>query len=65
MTTVLDRIVSAKRRELQRSKKELDEAELEQRARAAPGARDFLGALKEGPPVRLIAEVKKIGRAHV
>jgi indole-3-glycerol phosphate synthase len=59
MATVLDRIVAAKRREVEQAKERLAEAELQQRAREAPEVRDFVAALREGSAVSLIAEVKK------
>ena len=37
----------------------LPEGVLRQRMAAAPPVRDFLAALSAGPPIRLIAEVKK------
>ncbi len=56
--TILDRIVAHKRREVAAAKAKAPLASLEARLRAAPPARDFLGALR-GPGVSLIAEVKQ------
>jgi indole-3-glycerol phosphate synthase len=59
MSTVLDRIVAYKRREITAARARVPEAELERRAAAAPPARDFRAALGRGPGVQVIAEVKK------
>jgi indole-3-glycerol phosphate synthase len=59
MPTILDKIVATKRDEIARAKAALPEARLRERLADAPPVRDFLGALRGGPPVRLIAEVKK------
>jgi indole-3-glycerol phosphate synthase len=57
--TVLDKIVATKREEIARAKAALPESVLRQRMAEAPPVRDFLAALSAGPPIRLIAEVKK------
>jgi len=59
MPTILDKIVATKREELARAKAALPEARLRERLAGAPPVRDFFAALGGGPPVRLIAEVKK------
>ena len=59
MPTILDKIVATKLREIERAKALVPPAELEQRLAAAPAVRDFFAALADGPPCRLIAEVKK------
>ena len=57
-TTILDQILEAKRRELERRQREEPLVSLEQRAREMPLPLNLSGALM-GPGVRLIAEVKK------
>jgi indole-3-glycerol phosphate synthase len=59
MPTILDKIVATKREEVARAKAALPEARLRERLTGAPPPRDFFAALGGGPPVRLIAEVKK------
>lgn len=59
MPTILDKIVATKRSEIARSKAAVPEAALRDHLATAPTPRDFFGALAGGPPVRLIAEVKK------
>jgi indole-3-glycerol phosphate synthase len=59
MPTVLDQIIASKRQEIARAKAAIPEAALRQRLAAAPAPRDFFAALGQGPPIRLIAEVKK------
>ena len=55
---ILDKIVTAKRRELERSQVELPLPELKKRISAKASALDFASALR-GDGVRVIAEVKK------
>jgi indole-3-glycerol phosphate synthase len=57
--TILDKIIATKRGEVARAKGDLAESQLRGRLAAAPPVRDFLAALSAGPPIRLIAEVKK------
>jgi indole-3-glycerol phosphate synthase len=57
--TILDKIIVTKREEVARAKAETPEAALRQHLADAPPVRDFLAALSAGPPIRLIAEVKK------
>jgi indole-3-glycerol phosphate synthase len=59
MSTILDRIVATKRAEVAKAKTALPEQLLRDQAAVAPPPRDFLAGLKGGPPIRLIAEVKK------
>lgn len=59
MTSVLDKIVAAKREEIAASKRAHPEAALRAAAAAAPPARNFFQPLAAGGPIRLIAEVKK------
>jgi len=57
--TILDKIIATKREEIALAKVETPEASLRNRLASAPAVRDFLAALSVGPPIRLIAEVKK------
>jgi indole-3-glycerol phosphate synthase len=59
MTTILDRIVASKRREIAEARAKVSEAELERRLAAAPPPRDFRAALERSQEVQVIAEVKK------
>ncbi len=59
MPTILDEIVDAKRREIERAKAETPERILHKRLADAPPPRDFFAALAPPGPIRLIAEVKK------
>ena len=59
MTTILDRIVAAKRQEVAAAKRRVPTAELSRRLPDAPPIRDFLTALRNPPGVQVIAEVKK------
>ena len=59
MPTILDKIVATKLQEIERAKAARPAVELEKRLAAAPAVRDFFAALADGPPCRLIAEVKK------
>jgi indole-3-glycerol phosphate synthase len=59
MTSLLDKIVAAKRVEIAAAKEARPESELRELAAAAPPARDFFSALSAPGPIRLIAEVKK------
>ncbi len=59
MFTILDQIVATKREELAQAKAETPEAVLRRQVADAPPVRDFFAALAAGPPIRLIAEVKK------
>src|SRR5262245_50704331 len=57
--SILDRIVAAKRQEIERDRSAVPEAELTARLQDAPPVRDFRAALERGPGVGVIAEVKK------
>ncbi len=57
--TILDKIVAAKRREIEACRALHPIAQLEQLAAAAPPVRDFFAALAGPGAIRLIAEVKK------
>lgn len=59
MSTILDKIVAAKREEIVRAKRAVSEDAVRRLAAEAPPPRDFFHALVAPPPVRLIAEVKK------
>src|SRR3972149_5687223 len=56
--TVLDEIIAYKRAEAAASRSAVSPAEMRERAAAAPPGRAF-GAAITGPPVRVIAEVKR------
>jgi indole-3-glycerol phosphate synthase len=57
--TVLDKIVTAKRREIAACRERVPAAELERRLADAPPVRDFFAALVQPEQISLIAEVKK------
>lgn len=59
MSTVLDKIIAAKRDEVAQAKAATSEAELRACLKDAPPPRDFFAALAVNGPIRLIAEVKK------
>ncbi len=59
MPTILDRIVEAKRREVEAARGRVPEAELECRLTELPPARGFAAVLRRPGEVRVIAEVKK------
>ena len=59
MSTILDRIIAAKRQEIEQTRARSSAGELERRAAAAPPPRGFRAALERGPGVQVIAEVKK------
>lgn len=59
MSTILDRIVASKRREVAAARARLPEAELEHRLAGALPVRDFRAALERSSEVQIIAEVKK------
>jgi indole-3-glycerol phosphate synthase len=59
MPTILDKIVATKREEVARAKAERPEPTLRRQLANVPPPRGFLAALAAGPPIRLIAEVKK------
>jgi indole-3-glycerol phosphate synthase len=57
--TILDKIVATKRVEIERAKAALPLERLREQLAAAPAVRDFFAPLTAGPPIKLIAEVKK------
>jgi indole-3-glycerol phosphate synthase len=57
--TILDRIVAAKHREVEKCRATIPPAELERRLADAPPVRDFRAALDRPGQVSVIAEVKK------
>ncbi len=59
MTTILDKIVIAKRKEIVAAKQRRPEAELRERLDEAPPLRGFFRELAAEGPIRLIAEVKQ------
>lgn len=59
MSTILDKIVADKRREIAVAKAALAERELLPRVADAPPPRDFFAALAAPGPIKLIAEIKK------
>jgi indole-3-glycerol phosphate synthase len=59
MPTILDKVVAAKRGEIERAKATVPEAALRARLADAPPARDFFTPLAAAGPIKLIAEVKK------
>lgn len=59
MSTILDKIVQHKRREIEESRAAGPLAELERRLPEAPPVRDFRAALETASGVAIIAEVKK------
>ncbi len=59
MSDILERIVAAKHQEVERRRGETPVAHLEARLAQAPPVRDFHAALRKGPGLAVIAEVKK------
>jgi indole-3-glycerol phosphate synthase len=59
MSTILDDIVAAKRDEVELAKAETPVEKLRLASASTSPPRDFLGAISHGPPIRLIAEIKK------
>jgi indole-3-glycerol phosphate synthase len=59
MATILDKIVTTTRTEIERAKSERPLEEVKARLADAPAVRDFYGALAAEGPIKLIAEVKK------
>jgi indole-3-glycerol phosphate synthase len=59
MSTILDRIVAGKRREIEAARARVAEAELERRLAVAPPVRDFRAALDVPGSIQFIAEVKR------
>jgi len=59
MTSILDKIVASKRREIEAARQSVSAGELETRLGNAPAVRDFRAALERPGNVQIIAEVKK------
>lgn len=59
LSTILDKIVATKRKEVACRKAERPESELRDALSDAPPTRDFFAPLAAGAPIKLIAEVKK------
>jgi indole-3-glycerol phosphate synthase len=59
LTTILDKIVTTKRDEIERAKAAAPLADLQAKLGDAPPVRDFFAPLAAGGPIKLIAEVKK------
>lgn len=59
MSTILDKIVANKRREIEEARSRVPLAELQRRLAQAPPVRDFRRALEQAGGVQIIAEVKK------
>jgi indole-3-glycerol phosphate synthase len=59
MSTILDKIVASKRREIADASARLPERQLEARLAEAPAVRDFRAALEAPGTIQVIAEVKK------
>lgn len=59
MSTILDKIVASKRREIDEARARVPAAELERRLPQAPPVRDFRAALDQPGSVQVLAEVKK------
>jgi indole-3-glycerol phosphate synthase len=59
MPTILDKIVTTKRGEIERARAVLPERELRAQLADSPPVRDFFAQLAAGGPIKLIAEVKK------
>jgi len=59
VSTILDKIVAAKRQEIERARADLPAPSLRRRLADAPPVRDFLAPLTQEGPIRLIAELKK------
>jgi len=59
MPNILDKVVATKRKELQRAKAAVPEAQLRRKLADAPPVRDFFAALGRPGPICLIAEVKR------
>jgi indole-3-glycerol phosphate synthase len=57
--TILDKIVAAKRREMEASRARVPDEQLERRLNDAPAVRDFRAALENSGGIQVIAEVKK------
>ena len=59
MSSILERIVVSKRKEIDERRRQDSAATLESRLSSAPPVRDFRRALEQGPGLGVIAEIKK------
>jgi indole-3-glycerol phosphate synthase len=59
MSTILDRIVASKRREVAERRDRIPESELERKIASVPAPRNFAAALTRDGEISVIAEVKK------
>jgi indole-3-glycerol phosphate synthase len=59
MTNILEKILNRKRKEVEESFRQRPLRDLMKRCQAVPLPLDFLAPLRQAPPIRLIAEVKK------
>jgi indole-3-glycerol phosphate synthase len=59
MTSILDKIVASKRREIEAARLSVSAGELESRLSNAPAVRDFRAVLESPGDIQIIAEVKK------
>ena len=59
MSTILERIVGYKRREIDAARLRMPDEQVERRIEASPPTRDFRAALERAPEAAIIAEVKK------
>jgi len=59
MTTILDKMVTQKRLEIEEARRKRPASDLEDRLESAPAVRDFRAALEQRPGIQIIAEVKK------
>src|SRR5712691_6133554 len=59
MSTILDKIVASKRREIAAARERLSDADLEKRLADAPPVRDFRAALDRPGEVQILSEIKK------
>jgi indole-3-glycerol phosphate synthase len=59
MTTILDKIVASKLREIRDLRESVPEQQIERLLSTAPPLRDFRGALEAADGIQIIAEVKK------
>ncbi|MCG8449203.1 MAG: indole-3-glycerol phosphate synthase TrpC [Pirellulales bacterium] len=57
--TILEKIVAAKKQEIDSARRRTPEAELREQIAHAPRVRDFFQALAQPGPIRLVAEIKK------
>lgn len=59
MSSILEKIVASKRRELEEARSLLSEGQLQRRLNSAPSVRNFRAALEKPAGIQIIAEVKK------